>query len=112
MYSRIAGTGSYLPQQIVSNADLETRMDTSDEWIRERTGITQRHIAAEGETTSDMSVAAAQAALAAAGISADELDLIVVGTTTPDKILPATACIVQRKLGVTGCAAMDVVNSK
>lgn len=107
-YARIAGTGSYLPEKVVTNQDLEKTMETSDEWIRDRTGIKRRHIAAEGETTSDLAVNAAKLAIDAAGISADDIDLIVVGTTTPDKIFPATACIVQRKLGISGCGAFDV----
>lgn len=108
MNSRIAGTGSYLPEKVVTNKDLERTMDTSDEWIRARTGIKRRHIAADGETTSDMSVVAAERAIEAAGITAADIDLIIVGTTTPDKVFPGTACIVQRKLGITGCGAFDV----
>jgi 3-oxoacyl-[acyl-carrier-protein] synthase-3 len=107
-YARIVGTGSYLPAQVLTNADLEQRVDTSDEWIRERTGIRQRHIAADGETTSDLARVAAQRALAAAGVSAGELDLIVVGTTTPDLIFPSTACLLQHKLGAKDCPAFDV----
>ena len=107
-FARIIGTGSYLPEKVVTNKDLEEVMDTTDEWIQERTGIKRRHIAADGETTSDMAVHAARRALEAAGISADDIDLIVVGTTTPDKIFPATATIVQRKLGISGCGAFDV----
>lgn len=107
-YARIAGTGSYLPDKVLTNQDLEESMETSDEWIRERTGIKRRHIAADGETTSDLAVHAAKKAIDAAGITADDIDLIVIGTTTPDKIFPATACIVQRKLGISGCGAFDV----
>jgi len=107
-YSRIAGTGSYLPEKVVTNKDLEKVVDTSDEWIRERTGIKRRHIAADGETTSDLALAAANNALEAAGISAEDIGLIVVGTATPDKVFPATACIIQRRLGIGGCAAFDV----
>ena len=107
-YARIAGTGSYLPEKIVSNKDLEATMDTSDEWIRERTGIRQRHIAADGERSSDMGFKAAQRALEMAGVDASEIDLIVVGTTTPDKIFPSTACIIQRLLDVHNCPAFDV----
>lgn len=107
-YSRIIGTGSYLPEKTVTNKDLEKTMETSDEWIRERTGIKRRHVVAEDQTTSDISVIAAERAMAAAGISGDEVDLIVIGTATPDKIFPATATIVQRKLGIKGCAAFDV----
>ncbi len=107
-YERIAGIGSFLPEKVVTNQDLEKTMDTSDEWIRERTGIKRRHIAAENETTSSMGVTAARRAMDMAGIGPDEIDLIVVGTATPDKIFPATACIIQRQLGVSGCAAFDV----
>jgi 3-oxoacyl-[acyl-carrier-protein] synthase-3 len=107
-YSRIAGTGSYLPEKVVTNKDLEKRVDTSDEWIRERTGIKRRHIAADDETTSDLGLAAANNALEMAGIDATDIDLIVLGTATPDKIFPATACIIQRRLGIRGCAAFDV----
>ena len=107
-YSRIVGTGGYLPEKVVTNQDLAKELDTSDEWIRERTGIKRRHIAAEGETTSDMAVQAANRALDMAGLAADDIDLIVVATATPDKIFPATACIVQRKLGISGCGAFDV----
>jgi 3-oxoacyl-[acyl-carrier-protein] synthase III len=108
IYSRILGTGSALPERILTNADLEKFVDTSDEWIRERTGIRQRHVAAEGETTGDLSTLAAQRALDAAGVKASELDLIVLGTTTPDIIFPSTACLVQHRLGANGCAAFDV----
>ncbi len=107
-YSRIAGTGSYLPEKVVTNQDLEKTMDTSDEWIRERTGIKRRHIAADDETTSDIAVSASLRAIEAAGIAASDIDLILVGTTTPDKIFPGTACIVQRKLGISGCGAFDL----
>ena len=106
-YSRIVGTGSYLPEKVLTNQDLAKELDTSDEWIRERTGIKRRHIAAEGETTSDMAEQAANRALDMAGLAADDIDLIVVATATPDKIFPATACIVQRKLGISGCGAFD-----
>ncbi len=107
-YSRIAGTGSYLPENVVTNKDLEKVMDTSDEWIQERTGIKRRHLAADGETTSDLALAAANNALEMAGIGAEDVDLIVVGTATPDKVFPATACIIQRRLGVRGCGAFDI----
>lgn len=107
-YSRIAGTGSYLPEKVVTNKDLEKVVDTSDEWIRERTGIKRRHLAADGETTSDLALVAANNALEMAGISAEDIGLIVVGTATPDKVFPATACIIQRRLGIGGCAAFDV----
>lgn len=107
-YARIAGTGSYLPEKVVSNKDLEAKIDTSDEWIRERTGIQQRHIAADGERSSDMGFRAAQHALEMAEVDATEIDLIVVGTTTPDKIFPSTACTIQRLLDVHNCPAFDV----
>lgn len=107
-HARIAGIGSYLPEKVVTNHDLEKTMDTSDEWIRERTGIQRRHIASENETTSSMGIAAAQRAMDAAGVVADDIDLIVLGTATPDKIFPATACIIQRQLGISGCPAFDV----
>lgn len=108
VYSRIAGTGSYLPERVITNDDLAKTIDTSDEWIAARTGIRQRHVAAEGELTSDLALKAAQRALEAAGMTADQMDLIVVGTTTPDVIFPSTATIVQSKLGVAGCPAFDV----
>jgi 3-oxoacyl-[acyl-carrier-protein] synthase-3 len=101
-------TGSYLPERIMSNADLEALVDTSDEWIRERTGIRQRHIVADGESTCDLAERAARAALETAGVEPSELDLIIVGTTTPDKIYPATACRLQARLGANGCTAFDV----
>jgi 3-oxoacyl-[acyl-carrier-protein] synthase-3 len=108
IYSRIIATGSALPERVVTNADLEKIVDTSDEWIRTRTGIRQRHIAADGETTGDLAFLAAQRALEAAGVKASELDLIILGTTTPDIIFPSTACLVQHRLGANGCAAFDV----
>jgi 3-oxoacyl-[acyl-carrier-protein] synthase-3 len=107
-YARIAGIGSFLPDKVVTNKDLEQIMDTSDEWIRERTGIKRRHIAGEGETTGSMALEAAKRAMADAGVTADEIGLIVLGTATPDKVFPSTACIVQRQLGVKGCPAFDV----
>ncbi|MCZ8166147.1 beta-ketoacyl-ACP synthase III [Silanimonas sp.] len=108
VYSRIAGTGSYLPEKILTNADLEKIVETSDQWIRERTGIQQRHIAAEGQTTVDLAEQAALRAMEAAGVSAAELDLIVMGTTTPDIIFPSSACLLQARLGANGCPAFDV----
>lgn len=107
-YARIAGIGSYLPEKVVTNHDLEKTMDTSDEWIRERTGIKRRHIAGDDETTSTMGVQAAKRAMEMAGVGAEDIGLIVLGTATPDKIFPSTACIIQRQLGVKGCAAFDV----
>ncbi|MFC3653881.1 beta-ketoacyl-ACP synthase III [Dyella humi] len=108
IYARIVGTGSALPERVLTNADLEKFVDTSDEWIRERTGIRQRHVVADGETTGDLATLAAQRALDAAGVKASELDLIVLGTTTPDLIFPSTACLVQHRIGANGCAAFDV----
>lgn len=108
IYARIAGTGSYLPEKVVSNKDLEATMDTSDEWIRERTGIRQRHVAAENEFASDMGLQAARQALEMANTDASDIDLIVVGTTTPDKVFPSTACAIQRRLGVHNSPAFDV----
>ncbi|MBP1472922.1 ketoacyl-ACP synthase III [Frateuria sp. MAH-13] len=107
-YARIIGTGSALPERVLSNFDLEKFVETSDEWIQSRTGIRQRHVAAEGETTGDLAFLAAERALAAAGVKASELDLIILGTTTPDLIFPSTACLVQNRLGANGCAAFDV----
>jgi len=108
VYSRIAGTGSYLPSKVLTNDDLSKIVDTSDEWIAARTGIRERHIAAEGETTGDLAFHAAVRAMEAAGVSAEELDLIVVGTTTPDLVFPSTACLLQHRLGANGCGAFDV----
>jgi 3-oxoacyl-[acyl-carrier-protein] synthase III len=108
IYSRIAGTGSYLPEKIVTNADLEKLVDTSDEWIASRTGIRERRRAADGETTGDLAFYAATHALEAAGVKASEIDLIILGTTTPDIIFPSTACLLQHRLGANGCAAFDV----
>jgi 3-oxoacyl-[acyl-carrier-protein] synthase-3 len=108
MPSRIAGTGRYLPARVVTNDELARRVDTSDEWIRTRTGIRQRHVAADDETTSDLALAASHAALQAAGLAVKDVDLIVVATTTPDMIFPSTACILQAKLGARGGPAFDV----
>jgi len=107
-YSRIAGTGSYLPEKVLSNHDLEKMVDTSDEWIRGRTGIVKRHIAAPGETTCDLAEQAARRAMEAAGVAAEDIDLIVVATTTADQIFPSTACLLQQRLDIHGCAAFDV----
>lgn len=108
IHSRIAGTGSYLPDKVLTNADLERLVETSDEWIVSRTGIRERHIAAEGETTGDLALHAARRALEAAGVAATEIDLIVLGTTTPDLVFPSTACLLQHRLGANGCMAFDV----
>ncbi|MFW6020668.1 MAG: beta-ketoacyl-ACP synthase III [Guyparkeria sp.] len=107
-YARITGTGSYLPERIMTNHDLEQIVDTSDSWIRERTGIEQRHIAAEGQLTSDLAEPAARRALEAAGRVPEEVDLIIVATTTPDRTFPSTACLLQQKLGIHGPPAFDV----
>ncbi|NKC13412.1 MAG: beta-ketoacyl-ACP synthase III [Gammaproteobacteria bacterium] len=107
-YASIKGTGSYLPEKIVTNDELAAMVDTSDEWIRERTGIHQRHRSADGEGTGQMAEAAARHAMDAAGVSPEDIDLIVLGTTTPDRVYPATACQVQARLGIAGCAAFDV----
>lgn len=107
-YSRIAGTGGYLPKKILTNADMERIVETSDSWIRERTGIEQRHIATEGETTCDLAEQASLAALEMAGVSAEDLDLIIVATTTPDKVFPSTACLLQHRLGNRGAPAFDI----
>jgi 3-oxoacyl-[acyl-carrier-protein] synthase-3 len=108
MHSRIAGTGGYLPAQVLTNADLAQRIDTDDEWVRTRTGIRQRHIAAADEQTSDLALAAARPALAAASLAPDEVDLIIVATTTSDMVFPSTACILQYKLGAKNGPAFDV----
>ncbi len=107
-YARIIGTGGYLPQQVMTNHDLEKMVDTSDQWIRERTGIEQRHIAADDETTVDLAEKASRLAIEAAGISPDEIDLIVFATSTPDKIFPSSACILQARLDIHGCPAFDI----
>jgi 3-oxoacyl-[acyl-carrier-protein] synthase-3 len=107
-YSKIIGTGSYLPKKILTNHDLESVVDTSDSWIRSRTGIEQRHIAAENEMASDLAINACLKAIESADISADKIDLIIVATTTPDMTFPSTACILQSKLGIKDCPAFDV----
>ena len=112
-YSRILGTGSYLPEQRLTNAELAAQLardgvETSDEWIVERTGIRARHFAAPDQTSSDLALPAARAALEAAGVAAEEIDLIIVATSTPDMVFPSTACLLQQKLGIAGCAAFDV----
>ncbi|MEE2693756.1 MAG: beta-ketoacyl-ACP synthase III [Pseudomonadota bacterium] len=100
MYSRIIGTGSYLPQKVLTNKDLESLVDTTDEWIVERTGIKQRHIAADNESTSSMAINASIDAIKSSGLSEKDIDLVIVATTTPDQIFPSTACIVQNKLNI------------
>jgi 3-oxoacyl-[acyl-carrier-protein] synthase III len=108
MYARIAGTGSYLPDKVVTNADLEKQVETSDEWIRTRSGIERRHIAGPHETTSSMSAEAARRALAAANTDASEVDLIIVGTCTPDFIFPNVGVLVQQQLGIHDCPAFSL----
>ena len=107
MYSRIIGTGSYLPEKILTNKNLESMVDTTDEWIVERTGIKQRHIAEDNESTSSMAINASIDAIESSGISAKDIDLVIVATTTPDQIFPSTACIVQNKLNIVA-PAFDV----
>jgi len=108
IYSRIAGTGSYLPPRVMTNAEFAARLDTSDAWIRERTGIVQRHIAEKSQSSSDLALQASARALEASGLTASQVDLIIVATSTPDYIFPSTACLLQAKLGVKGCPAFDV----
>jgi 3-oxoacyl-[acyl-carrier-protein] synthase III len=109
MYSRIAGTGSYLPEKILTNADIERMVDTSDEWIRSRTGIERRHVASPGETTTDLAERAARRALEDAGVSAADIDLICVGTTTPDLVFPNVGTLLQERLGIHhGCPAFSL----
>ena len=108
MFSRIKGTGSYLPEKVLTNHDLEKLVDTTDEWITDRTGIKERHIAAEGQTTCDLAEEAARAAMDAAGITASDIDLIIVATTTPDRVFPSTACLLQQRLDIHGCTAFDI----
>ncbi|HEY2630280.1 MAG TPA: beta-ketoacyl-ACP synthase III [Usitatibacter sp.] len=107
-YSRITGTGSYLPAKVLTNKDLESIVDTTDEWIFGRTGIRERHIAADDQFTSDLALHACRAALAAAGRTAEDVDLIVLATSTPDMVFPSSACLLQAKLGVKQGAAFDV----
>jgi len=108
IYSRITGTGSYLPEKVLTNHDLEKIMDTSDEWIRERTGISKRHIAAGDETSCDLAEEASTQAMQAAGKTPRQVDLIVLATTTPDRVFPSTACLLQQRLDIHGTAAFDV----
>ncbi len=108
IYSRIAGTGSYLPEKVLTNADLEKMVDTTEQWIHERTGIEKRHIAEDEQTCSDLAEPAARRAMESAGVVPDDIDLIVLATTTPDQIFPSTACFLQERLGIHGCPAFDV----
>ncbi len=107
-YSRITGTGSFLPSRVVTNDELAARLNTSDEWIRSRTGIARRHIADKSQGSSDLALEASRRALQAAGVDASQIDLIVVATSTPDYVFPSTACLLQAKLGIKGCAAFDI----
>lgn len=107
-FARITGTGSYLPEKVLTNKELESMVDTTDQWIRERTGILKRHIAAAGETTCDLAEHAARHAMEAAGKKPEDIDLIVLATTTPDKVFPSTACLLQQRLDIHGCAAFDI----
>jgi 3-oxoacyl-[acyl-carrier-protein] synthase-3 len=107
-FARILGTGGYLPEKVLTNADLEKMVDTSDEWIRTRTGIEERHIAADGETACDLAEHAARRAIEAANLQTSDIDLIIVATTTPDRVFPSTACLLQKRLDIHGCAAFDV----
>jgi 3-oxoacyl-[acyl-carrier-protein] synthase III len=108
VYSRIAGTGRYLPERVLTNHDLEKIVDTTDEWIRERSGIERRHIAAPGQTTADLAEHAARRAMAEAGVTPADIDFLVVGTTTPDVVFPNVGCLLQDRLGIAGCAAFSV----
>jgi len=108
IYSRITGTGGYLPEKALTNAELEKMVETSDEWITDRTGIKKRHIAADNETTCDLAEQAARQAIKAAGLKPKDIDLIIIATTTPDRIFPSTACLLQDRLGIHGCTAFDI----
>jgi 3-oxoacyl-[acyl-carrier-protein] synthase-3 len=107
-YARITGTGGYLPENVMTNHDIEKIVDTSDQWIRDRTGIEQRHIVAEGQTTVDLAEIASRRAIEAAGIEAQDIDLIIFATSTPDKIFPSSACILQARLDIHGSPAFDI----
>lgn len=108
IYSKIIGTGGYLPEKILNNRDLEKMFETTDEWITTRTGIKERHIVSAHQYTSDLAVEASKKAIEVSGINPNKIDLIIVATTTPDKIFPSTACIVQTKLGLSLCPAFDI----
>lgn len=108
MYSKIAGTGRYLPEKILTNAELETMVDTTDEWIRTRTGVERRHIAAEEQSTSDLAYEAAKIAMAEAGVTAEDIDMLIVGTTTPDLVFPNIGTLLQERLGIHNCPAFSI----
>jgi 3-oxoacyl-[acyl-carrier-protein] synthase-3 len=108
MYSRITGTGRYLPDRVLTNRDIEKMVDTTDEWIRERTGIERRHVAADGQTTADLAEQAARRAMEAANVTAADIDFLVVGTTTPDVVFPNVGCLLQERLGIHGCPAFSI----
>ncbi len=108
IFSRVLGTGSYLPEKVLTNGDLEGMVDTTDQWIRERTGILKRHVAGPDETCVALAEAAARSALDAAGLKPTDIDLIVMATTTPDQVFPSSACLLQQRLDIHGCAAFDV----
>ncbi len=108
MHARIIGTGHYLPEKVLTNAELEQRVETTDQWIRDRTGICERRVAAEGQTTGDLAEEAARRALDAAGVDPASIDLLILGTTTPDVVFPSTACMIQKRLGLGDCGAFDV----
>lgn len=107
-YARIQGTGHHLPKRVLTNADLEKMVDTSDQWIRERTGISTRYLVEDGETTCDLAEQASRKAMQAAGVGADDIDLVIVATTTPDRVFPSTACLLQKRLGIHGGPAFDI----
>lgn len=108
MHARIIGTGHYLPEKVLTNAELEQRVETTDQWIRDRTGICERRVAADGQTTGDLAEEAARRALDAAGVDPASIDLLILGTTTPDVVFPSTACMIQKRLGLGDCGAFDV----
>ncbi len=108
IYSRISGTGGYIPEKVLTNDELAHMVDTSDSWIQERTGIRKRHIAAENESCCDLAEHASRQAISEAGLQPEEIDLIVLATSTPDRVFPSTACLLQDRLGIHGCAAFDV----
>lgn len=108
MYSRIMGTGGYLPEKVLTNHDLEKMVETTDQWITERTGIKKRHIAGDNETTVDLAEHAARQAIEAAGLVPQDIDLIILATTTPDRVFPSSACLLQHRLDIHGCAAFDI----